>query len=463
MQTVDIKHLYLDTEIHPEDPEVWTRFARGFKYLIFSRFDPVLKKSFEKCLKQPIGNLQDLERAGVSLLKHHVQFDLNDELLLGLLKQVILTDPELEIRLILARRSLLKRASAGRQVDEFLPFLTALSSQCLLNEYIYSVTTEEESILLSPSVPDYLRACYENLEKETLKFPEVPCITPIINSISLKVEAQYQQHPYPRWTGLRKSESLPPEQALKDIGLKPRILIAGCGTGQHALQTAFIYPEGEVVAIDLSQKSLQYASKKALEYGIKNVQFYQADILELNRWQNSFDLIECVGVLHHMEDPFKGWKALRSLLKEKGWMNIGLYSELGRSDIKAAKELIAAGGWQGTDADIRKCRFFLLNLPDIDPAKRVTLSFDFYTMPTCRDLLFHVHEKLFSLSVIQKMIDTLNLKFMGFDFRDKLVLDKYRERYPEDIQGVSLSQWHVFELEFPFTFEGMYQFWVKGK
>ena len=36
----------------------------------------------------------------------------------------------------------------------------------------------------------------------------------------------------------------------------------------------------------------------------------QADILDLHKLNKQFDIIESVGVLHHMNDPLLGWKIL---------------------------------------------------------------------------------------------------------------------------------------------------------
>ena len=43
----------------------------------------------------------------------------------------------------------------------------------------------------------------------------------------------------------------------------PDILIAGCGTGQHAITTASKYKRANIYALDLSMNSLSYAKRKA--------------------------------------------------------------------------------------------------------------------------------------------------------------------------------------------------------
>ena len=46
-----------------------------------------------------------------------------------------------------------------------------------------------------------------------------------------------------------------PEKEILNIE-QPSILIAGCGTGQQAIEAAFRYQHGEILAIDLSLTSL---------------------------------------------------------------------------------------------------------------------------------------------------------------------------------------------------------------
>ena len=108
----------------------------------------------------------------------------------------------------------------------------------------------------------------------------------------------------------------------------PDILIAGCGTGQHPLGTATRFKNSKVIAADLSLSSLAYAKRKTLELGIKNIEYMQADILDLGLLEQKFHIIESCGVLHHMDNPMEGWKTLVGCLREGGLMRIALYSEL---------------------------------------------------------------------------------------------------------------------------------------
>ena len=120
----------------------------------------------------------------------------------------------------------------------------------------------------------------------------------------------------------------------------PNILIAGCGTGQQSIYVASLFKNAKILAVDLSLSSLAYAKRKTNEFGIQNIDYMQADILDLSKLNRKFDIIYCSGVLHHMDQPMAGWRSLKYCLEEGGVMNIGLYSNLARKHIvKIRKEL----------------------------------------------------------------------------------------------------------------------------
>lgn len=48
----------------------------------------------------------------------------------------------------------------------------------------------------------------------------------------------------------------------------------------------------------------------------------QADILDLELMNQTFDIIESSGVLHHMKNPLAGWKVLANCLKPSGLMRV---------------------------------------------------------------------------------------------------------------------------------------------
>jgi hypothetical protein len=86
---------------------------------------------------------------------------------------------------------------------------------------------------------------------------------------------------------------------------------------------------------------------------------------------------------------------------------------------------------------------------------------DFYSLSTCRDLLFHVQEHRFTIPQIGEALNALDLKFLGFDIKDQSTMKRFKEIYPNKNDLTSLGLWHEFEEQYPDTFAGMYQFWCQ--
>lgn len=443
-----------------------------------------------------------------------------DPLLLCLLQNLQLGDLELERFLTAARRGLLHMLGAGEGADvspPLLAFMSALARQCFINEYVYACG--ETELMLAAALRDRLIAalvsgapvpapwiavvgCYfplgtlpaaaallartwpeaitallaqqvgEPLEERRLR-REVPALTSIDDGVSRLVREQYEENPYPRWVkcfGHGRNVSVDgyvgsrfPFANFEPLGARDgevSILIAGCGTGQHPIDTALLLRDSRILAIDLSVASLCYAKRKTKEIGLTNIDYAQADILKLGSIGRTFELIESMGVLHHLADPMAGWRVLQSLLRPGGFMSLGLYSECARRGVVAARRFIAERGYTGTAADIRKCRQDIIAMTEDGLLSKVVSSPDFFGTSTCRDLLFHVQEHRYTLQQLRREIDELGLMFMGFDLEPP-IRAQYAARFPKDSSMNDLDCWDTFESENPDTFAGMYQFWVQ--
>ncbi|WP_449221209.1 class I SAM-dependent methyltransferase [Tistrella mobilis] len=217
-----------------------------------------------------------------------------------------------------------------------------------------------------------------------------------------------------------------------------------------------------LLAIDLSHNSLAYAAVKMRELGLADrIRFARADILDLPALlpPASFDLIEAVGVLHHMADPFRDWQVLRDLLRPGGWMRIGLYSRTARRTVTRARAWLAEQNRGKTPAEIRRFRQELV-AGRLDPALEPLKAFgDIHNLYHLRDLLFHEQELTFTPAMIRDHLDRLGLTFAGFSTGRPEILHTYRHRFPEDPTATDLNRWAAFEADHPDAFLGMYQFW----
>lgn len=313
---------------------------------------------------------------------------------------------------------------------------------------------------------------------------ELPALTQISHPVSVGVRAQYEENPYPRWmtTGLlpepvplpRFLHALFPHAALPASPAwppnweapgweAPEVLVAGCGTGREAVWAATTLKNAKVLAVDLSRRSLAYATRQSRRLGLKSIEFAQADLLELGTLGRRFDVIHSVGVLHHMEDPVAGLRVLRGLMRPHGVMEVGFYSAAARRPILAARAFIAERGHPPTLDGIRRVRRDIQDLPDGHPARAVVHSPDFYGTSACRDLLMHVHELHVTLPWLAGALETLGLEFLGFRLADPAVAALYRKRFPEDPAMTSLARWDRLEAEHPMIFGGLYQAWVRAR
>ena len=208
---------------------------------------------------------------------------------------------------------------------------------------------------------------------------------------------------------------------------------------------------------------MSYAKRQAQELGIKNLEFMHADILDLETLDQKFDIIESSGVLHHMQDPLAGWKVLEGLLKPNGLMKIGLYSELARKTVVAARSFIVDKGFESTSKGIRECRKTIQEMTDGNLIKSVANWPDFYSTSMVRDLIFHSMEHRFSVPEIEDALTTLDLEFLGFTSIESNHKTQYLRQFPNDTTATSLPNWHIYETQHPEMFQGMYQFWLRKK
>lgn len=447
----------------------------------------------------------------------------NDVLTDTLLKSAPICDIELERYLTVIRSAMLDVAieTADQMSDEnarnsILELCGGLAHQCFINEYVFSVTDEEwrnalnlRGLLIDalaansqvPAIWPMVIAAYFPLhslplaprlldrewpatvktiliqqiaepEQETKLRAAMPCLTDICDDVSKIVQDQYEENPYPRWI-----KAPPVMKTASFIGyLQSRfpfasiaqyaerssidILIAGCGTGQHSIGVAQLFPMAKILAIDLSLASLGYAKRKTQELGLHSIEYAKADLLMLNALGRDFDVVESAGVLHHLADPWAGWRALLSVLRPGGFMRLGFYSETARKNVTRIRTYIAENGYGSSIDEIRRCRQDLIDLDKHEEFGSPLKSTDFFSASACRDLLFHVQEHCMTLIAIADFLKENKLMFLGFDI-DNNALQAYKKQFPDDHAGTNLEQWHIFENTNSGTFAGMYQFWIQ--
>ena len=462
------------------------------------------------------GQLQQLfVLKSLLLTNKFIQNFLKEELLHLMLQKSLISLEFIEKLLTKIRHEVLFTLNGANKdiLNEHFNFIISLAEQSWLNEYVY-VQSEKEINLVNK-----LKQKIENDEKiNELEIAILGCYIPLNSSriitikllnhkssnilfndlidvqikdplreieitksiksldiiedtTSNKVREQYEEHPYPRWRHTSKyissqfsliiNKGLRPNKIdCNDKFNNPNVLIAGCGTGSHPI-SATRYENADILAVDLSLTSLAYAKRKTEELNIKNIEYLQADILQLNKLDKKFDIIESSGVLHHMRDPIEGLKVLLNILEPHGFLKLGLYSEIARRDVVKARELIKKKKYNNPSKDIKICRQDIINQKEDPLLKKLTSGSEFYSMSTVRDLLFHVQEHRFTIPQISKILKDFDLEFLGFNMINPKIKIEYSKLFPYDKNNISLDNWHQFEINNPDIFAGMYQFWVR--
>ena len=520
--------------IKPDYHEAYYNMCAVLPNITFSEYHPHHYKFIEKLLDyNTYVRPQQISNCVVSLLKFDPEITLVfDELSLGkldtlnlkiieklgkitllnkMMKVCRIADISFENLFTKIRSSILFSISKVSENTNFQNLQLALALQCFHNEYIFNQTEDEnralekliKSVEISfekgthPSLKSILciasyRALYtfkwsnlldlplyykELIKRQILDFrneknikSKIKKVGVISDKISKKVQAQYEENPYPRWTQLRlniyplsiKEFVEEYELNIKNTNIlkvyRPEVLIAGCGTGQNSISTATKFRNCKILATDISLSSLAYAIRKTDELGIKNIEYVQSDILNLNKIDKKFDIIECSGVLHHMDNPIKGWQTLFECLKTGGLMKIALYSSFARSHINKIREEISNHGIQSTDDEMKNFRIILKN-SDKTEHRKITNSQDFYSLSTFRDLIFHEKEHQFNLLEIKSSLEKLGLIFSGFE--NKKILKDFKTKYKYSGDQYDLHKWNDFEKNNPDIFIGMYQFWCQ--
>jgi SAM-dependent methyltransferase len=470
-------------------------------------------------LAQGRGQGEGWDATARALCRHRTAPLLKDELLLAVLRAGTFRNPELERLLTALRRVLLLEVPPERLEDRALFDLAlALAEQCGINEHVWVQSPAEacrvgelrlcESVLLGGDVGagrtllllmlyrplaellgtrvtlqqaegirpralrDVVMQHLETATDERARSARMPRLGAFADATVHAVARQYEASPYPRWTSVGV---VAPAHLRRMLGQHFRaaelafldrpfeVLIAGCGTGQQAVQAALAYgPQARVLAIDLSAASLAYAARMAERYGAGNIAFAQADLQSLadlgERHRRRFDVIECTGVLHHLADPFDAWRRLLGCLAKDGRMLVGLYSATARGSLRALRDDPAYPGPGCPDTALRQFRQVLLERASDEPGGDLKASRDFYTTSNFRDLALHVSERPVTLPEVARFLAANSLVFRGFQV-ERGVFARFQAQFPGAAWPGSLERWAEFEAVNPATFNGMYNFW----
>jgi SAM-dependent methyltransferase len=258
--------------------------------------------------------------------------------------------------------------------------------------------------------------------------------------VTRQVQAFYEQYHFP---GVR-----PPEQdglilmrrllrtvARRREGRPLRVLDAGCGTGNTMLALARRLSDARFLGVDLSESSLAIARAAAADLGLTNVGFRQADLRDPLDDEQPFDVVLCMGVLHHTADMRAVLARLREALAEDSDLYLWVYGVHGRYrhrlNARLLKMLLEAG--PEADDPIAFAREFLehtsdgMALADLAPAtERIAAGADVLRNPAwIADQFLHPRDEHVDLERLLAIVEDSGLglaEWLGVDTRPERYL-----------------------------------------
>ena len=167
------------------------------------------------------------------------------------------------------------------------------------------------------------------------------------DKLTQSIFEMYQEYPFPD-INYKMDYSLPLIRFLNDNAEKGKknlleganVLEAGCGTGNTIIKLAETCPTGNFTGVDMTVNSLKIAKKNSDIKNLKNLNFQEQNILNLDLGKK-FNIIFCIGVLHHLADMQKGMQSLVNHLEDDGYLIMWLYGKDGRFKLNLNQRMLS--------------------------------------------------------------------------------------------------------------------------
>jgi SAM-dependent methyltransferase len=245
-----------------------------------------------------------------------------------------------------------------------------------------------------------------------------------------KLKEQYEAYPYPARDPADEAKRLitGTPSSLEEVAHylyagrlpdKLRILSAGGGTGDAVIQMGQEAKgkglDVQITHLDLSTHSQSIAKARAQARGLE-IRFINDSLLNAAQY-GVFDYIDCCGVLHHLDVPEAGLKALEQALAPAGGMGLMVYAPLGRTGVyplQAALRRLTRDIPAPQDK-VKLAKKLLAELPATNWLKRNALMNDHNVSDAgLYDLLLHSQDRAYTVSEFVAFIRSAGLEPVEF-------------------------------------------------
>ncbi len=202
-----------------------------------------------------------------------------------------------------------------------------------------------------------------------------------------------------------------------DPGQPLHILDAGCGSGVSSDYLVHLNPEAQVTALDISPKALAVAQERLRRSGGgQRIRFHCVSLLEAPSL-GRFQLINSVGVLHHMAEPAAGLAALARALADGGILHLFLYADGGRWEIHRTQQALKLLGIQADETGVQFARQLMAQLPEQNTIRQrhgQRWALDTVGDAAFADMYLHPQETSYTLEKLFQLMAGCGLEFLGF-------------------------------------------------
>jgi SAM-dependent methyltransferase len=199
-----------------------------------------------------------------------------------------------------------------------------------------------------------------------------------------------------------------------------RILDAGCGTGVSTDYLCHLNPGSQVLAVDISGGALELARERTRRSGaaaqVEELRIEQRSLLDLEP-DGRFDYINSVGVLHHLDQPEAGLRALAAQLAPQGVLHLFLYADAGRWEIHRSQRALSLLQVGTGELGLKLGRQLFNELPADNRLRRhheQRWALDTRADSNFADMYLHPQETSYDLQRLQQFVGSAGLHFAGF-------------------------------------------------
>lgn len=254
-----------------------------------------------------------------------------------------------------------------------------------------------------------------------------------MNEKLASVKSQYELYPYPPRDPADEDrrllagvvDALPQInhygfRGRRDFRKGFRVLVAGGGTGDASTYLAHHLrdTDARLVYLDVSDAACDVARARAARRGLADrIDFRIGSLLDVPAWSESFDFINCTGVLHHLPDPSAGLRALRSVLAPGGLLGLMVYGARGRAAVypmQALLRLVNAGA-SDEESRVRRARAVLEGLPEGHEGRLLAArSIDVDSSAGLYDLFLHSVDRAYTVPELYTFLGESGLRLVAF-------------------------------------------------